>query len=139
MDWDKIVKTLTAGLASIATFVFGEPDVWFKLLLMAMAIDYISGIVAAIYEHSLSSKKGLLGFLKKLMYFFIVCVAHIIDEVTGADGVMRNLTIGFFLANEGISVLENCARCGVPFPKKLLDVLEQLKNKNNADETGKED
>lgn len=134
MDWTKIVKTIAAGFASLMTFVFGGADIWLQMLLMAVVIDYISGIAAAIYENKLSSRTGFLGFLKKLMYFFIVCVAHIIDVVTGAGGVMRNLTIGFMLANEGISVLENCARCGVPFPQKLLNTLEQIKDKNNKTE-----
>ncbi len=134
MDWDKVVKTVAAGLASVCTFLFGEPNIWLQFMLLMCVVDYITGLAAAWNEGALSSKKGLLGALKKLMYFFIVCVAHIIDEVTGADGVMRNLTIGFFLANEGISVLENCARCGVPFPQKLLDVLEQLKDGNDKTE-----
>ena len=131
MEWDKIVKTISAGIASLATFAFGEPDLWLKLLLLMMIADYISGITAAVVSHTLDSRVGAIGILKKVMYFFVVMVAHVIDLVTNAGGVLRNLTIGFLIANEGISILENTSRCGVPWPKKLKDVLEQLKDKNN--------
>ena len=129
MEWDKIVKTISAGIASLATFVFGEPDLWLKLLLLMVVADYISGIAAAVIAHTLNSRVGALGILKKVMYFFVVVVAHVIDVVTNAGGVLRNLTIGFLIANEGISILENTSRCGVPWPQKLKDVLGQLKNK----------
>ncbi len=131
MEWDKIVKTISAGIASLATFVFGKPDLWLKLLLLMVVADYISGIAAVVIAHTLNSRVGALGILKKVMYFFVVVVAHVIDVVTNAGGVLRNLTIGFLIANEGISILENTSRCGIPWPKKLKDVLEQLKNKNN--------
>ena len=134
MDWDKVVKTISAGLVSIATFLFGSPDVWLKMLLLMVIVDYISGVVAAWMAGKLNSKIGFLGILKKVMYFFVVVVAHCIDAVTGADGVMRNLTIGFLIANEGISILENTARCGVPWPQKLKDVLEQLRENNDKAE-----
>lgn len=94
-------------------------------------IDYISGVAAAWVAGDVSSSKGLIGIIKKVMYFFIVAVAHVIDVATNAGGVLRNLTIGFLLANEGISILENCGRCGVPLPQKLVDVLEQLRDKSD--------
>lgn len=122
-------------MAALATFALGEPDLWLKFLLVMVAVDYGSGIAAAWIHHEVSSKKGFEGFLKKLMYLFIVCVAHVIDEVTGAGGVMRNLTIGFFIANEGISVLENGARCGIPIPQKLMNALAQIKDEDDKVET----
>lgn len=131
MDWDRTVKTISAGLAALATFALGEPDLWLELFVLMMIVDYASGIAAAWIHHEVSSKKGFAGFLKKLMYLFIVCVAHVIDEVTGAGGVMRNLTIGFFIANEGISVLENGARCGIPIPQKLMKALAQMKDEDS--------
>ena len=129
MEWDRIVKNISAGIASLATFAFGEPDLWLKFLLLMVVADYISGITAAVMAHTLDSRIGILGILKKMMYFFVVVVAHCIDRVTNAGGVLRNLTIGFLIANEGISILENTSRCGVPWPQKLRDILEQLKDK----------
>ena len=127
MDYGKILRTLVAGIASVTTFVFGKPDVWLMSLLVMVITDYISGLAAAYMHNELSSKVGFNGILKKIMYFFIVAVAHCIDVATGADGVLQNLTVGFLIANEGISILENCARCGIPIPGKLLKAFAQIK------------
>lgn len=128
---DKTVKTISAGLASIATFLFGAPDIWLKFLLTMVIADYISGLAAAYINNDLNSKVGFMGILKKFMYFFVVAVAHCIDVVTGAGGVLQNLTIGFLMANEGISILENCAKCGIPIPQKLLKALAQMKDEDS--------
>lgn len=135
MDYAKIFRTIVAGLASVATFVFGKPDVWLMSLLAMVIADYISGLAAASINNELSSKVGFNGILKKVMYFFVVAVAHCIDVATGAGGVLQNLTIGFLIANEGISVLENCAKCGIPIPERLLNALAQIKG---AEETNSE-
>ena len=124
--WD-IVRWLGAALAACATYIFGGADKWLLGLLIVVVIDYISGVIAAALAHELSSKKGFAGILKKVLIFCIVAVAHIVDTATDAGGVLRALTIGFLLANECISVLENAGRCGVPLPQKLLTVLEQLR------------
>lgn len=133
MDYAKIFRTLIAGLASVTTFVFGKPDVWLMSLLVMVITDYISGLAAAYINNELSSKVGFNGILKKVMYFFVVAVAHCIDVATGAGGVLQNLTIGFLIANEGISVLENCAKCGIPIPKRLLNALAQIKGAEEND------
>ncbi|MBO5969528.1 MAG: phage holin family protein [Clostridia bacterium] len=124
--WD-IVRWLGASLAACATYIFGGADKWLLGLLIVVIIDYFSGVIAAALAHELSSKKGFAGILKKVLIFCIVAVAHIVDTATDAGGVLRALTIGFLLANECISVLENAGRCGVPLPQKLLTVLEQLR------------
>lgn len=134
MDWDKVLKTISAGLASIATFLFGAPDIWLNFLLVMVISDYISGLAAAYINNNLNSKVGFMGILKKFMYFFVVAVAHCIDVVTNAGGVLQNLTIGFLIANEGISILENCAECGIPIPQKLLKALAQMKNSDDTTE-----
>lgn len=135
MDWERTVKTISAGLASIATFLFGAPDIWLKFLLVMVIADYISGLAAAYIHNDLNSKVGFMGILKKFMYFFVVAVAHCIDVVTNAGGVLQNLTIGFLIANEGISILENCAECGIPIPKRLLKALAQIKDENDNDKS----
>lgn len=120
-----------AGIAAVFTYVFGGADKWLLGLLVIIIMDYISGIVAAIINREVSSRRGFIGILKKMLIFCIVAVAHIVDSATGAGGVLRALTIGFLMANEGISVLENCGRCGIPLPKRLLEVLEQIRDKDN--------
>lgn len=92
--------------------------------------DYISGVIAAYIRNELNSKRGLAGILKKVLLFCVVAVANIIDTSTNAGGVLRSLAIGFIMANEGISVLENAARCGVRFPQRLMNALEQLRGED---------
>lgn len=133
-DWPKAIKVFMAGIASIATFLFGQADGWLMTLLAFVVIDYISGVVSAYLHHKLSSKVGFQGILKKVMYFFVVAVAHCIDVATGAGGVLQNLTVGFLIANEGISILENCAKCGIPIPDKLLRALAQIKGEEKKTE-----
>ena len=128
-DWGRFARLLGAGAASICTFLFGAPDIWLMTLLAFVVIDYGSGVIAAYIRHELSSKVGFIGILKKTMYFFVVAVAHCGDVATGAGGVLQGIAVGFLIANEGISILENCARCGIPIPERLIRALEQIKDK----------
>lgn len=123
------IKTITATFTAIATFLWGKADFWLYGLIAMIIIDYLTGVAAAVINRELSSQSGLYGILKKMMFFAVVAVAQIADRTVAADGVMRNLVIGFLLGNEGISVLENCGRCGLPIPERLMQVLDQLKNK----------
>lgn len=126
-DWLKFSRLAGAGLASICTFLFGAPDIWLLTLLAFIVIDYISGVIAAYIHHELSSQVGFIGILKKTMYFFVVAVAHCVDVATGAGGVLQDIAVGLLISNEGISILENCARCGIPIPEKLIRALEQVR------------
>ena len=127
------LRLIGAGIAAAFTYIFGGADNWLVGLAVLVVADYISGVIAAYINHTLNSKRGLAGILKKVLLFCVVAVANIIDTSTNAGGVLRSLAIGFLMANEGISVLENAARCGVRFPKRLLNALEQLRGENNED------
>ena len=97
-------------------------------LIACMIIDYITGVMVGITKKNLSSKTGKRGIFKKVLIVAVVAVSHIIDvNVFGSDIVMT-VTTAFYLANESISILENAGNIGVPLPKKLIDVLKQLKN-----------
>lgn len=126
--------TLKAILAALCTFfglIFGEWNGLMFALIMAIVIDYISGIIAAVAEKNLSSEVGAKGIAKKIFMLMIVAVANIIDiNVIGEGNVLKSVTMLFYIANECISILENAGRFGVPVPKKLLDVLKQLKDKD---------
>ena len=98
-----------------------------------MAIDYCTGVLCAIAEKKLSSDIGRRGIAKKVAIFLIVGVAHIVDGVIGNGGIARASTIIFFLSNEGVSLLENACRLGLPVPPKLKDVLSQLHHGNRKD------
>ena len=131
IDWGRFARIAGAGLASICTFLFGKPDVWLLTLLAFVAIDYLSGVIAAYINRNLNSKVGFIGILKKTMYFFVVAVAHCVDVATSAGGVLQNIAIGFLISNEGISILENCAKCGITIPDRLLKALAQIKGEDD--------
>lgn len=117
----------------LTTFIYllGGVDVALQCLLIMIILDYISGIASAIYNKNLDSKIGLKGILKKFMYLVIVCVSVIIDKIVGNTGAVRTLVIYFFVANDGLSIIENMGKMGIPLPKKLIDTLNQLKNKGD--------
>lgn len=126
------MKTLTAikifctGAISFTAYLFGGLDVLISCLLTMVVIDYITGIVAAWINKELSSHIGFVGIIKKVCIFLVVMAAQCISLITDVEGI-RNVTVSFYIANEGISILENLGRIGVPLPKKLVDVLKQIK------------
>ena len=134
IDWGRFARIAGAGLASIGTFIFGKPDIWMKTLLAFIVIDYLSGFIAAYINHELSSRVGFIGILKKTMYFFVLAVAHCVDIATGAGGVLQGIAVGVLISNEGISILENCAKCGIPIPERLIRALAQIKGESEKTE-----
>ncbi|QNM15534.1 phage holin family protein [Fusobacterium hominis] len=129
----KIILRIFWGSVSLICISTGEADKAIKILLFTMIIDYISGIIKAIYTRSLNSRTGAKGFLKKIMILCIIILAHHIDIMLDIQSYRYNcrfLTIAFYFANEGLSILENSVTCGVPVPNKIREVLEQCKNKD---------
>lgn len=135
MTWDNIVRAISAVVGSLLGFLFGEVSGLFYALLTMMVIDYISGVLIAIINKKLSSEVGFKGLVKKIFMLMLVAIGHIIDaHVIGSGAAVMTAVQLFFVANEGISILENAARLGVPIPKKLKDILIQLKDGNNKEE-----
>lgn len=125
------LKNIMSVILTTFIYLLGGVDVALQCLLIMIILDYISGIASAIYNKNLDSKIGLKGILKKFMYLVIVCVSVIIDKIVGNTGVVRTLVIYFFVANDGLSIIENMGKMGIPLPKKLIDTLNQLKNKGD--------
>lgn len=99
-------------------------------LIAFVVIDYITGVMCAIVDKKLSSAVGFKGICKKVLIFALVGGGHILDAfVIGSGSVLRTAIIFFYLSNEGVSLVENCAHLGLPVPQKLKDVLEQLHNR----------
>ena len=117
-------------LCGIAGFFFGGLDGLILALLAFMILDYITGVIVGIMQKKLSSSTGFEGLLKKGLILIIVSIGHILDTQLfgGESSVCRSAIIGFYIANEGISILENVGKMGLPLPEKLKKVLEQLKN-----------
>ncbi len=127
----EFVKKIIAAICAIMGFVFGNMDGLMIALVALIVLDYISGVMAAAVEKKLSSEVGAKGIAKKIFMLLIVAVANIVDiNVIGEGHVLKSVTMVFYIANECISLIENAGRLGVPVPKKLIDVLEQLRNKD---------
>lgn len=117
-----------AGVGTFLTFIFGDWDVALQCLVIAVALDYISGVIKAFVNKELSSKIGLKGLLKKVGVFVIVALAVLIDKITGESGAVRTLVIYYFVANEGLSIVENLGEAGLPIPDVIKKALKSLKN-----------
>ena len=124
---NNIVNAIGAVSAGLITYLFGCQDALLNAFLAAVVLDYATGVVAAYLAGTLSSKVGFKGKAKKFFILCIVAMANILDDATGAGGMLRNMVLGFYIANEALSLIENGARLGVPMPEKLKDALVQLK------------
>lgn len=116
-----------------ASYLLGGFDAALLTLAIVMALDYVTGVCKAIKQKKLNSKAGLLGILKKFGYLVIVALSVILDRMAGDTGAIRTMVIYFFVANDGLSILENWGAIGLPLPKKLFEVLEQLKTDNDPE------
>jgi toxin secretion/phage lysis holin len=120
------IKILLAIVGGYMSYALGGWDAMLKTLVYLTLADYITGVLVAIYQRKLSSSIGYKGIIKKVMMFGIVAVANCVDMAVGAE-IVRNITIVFYISNEGISILENADKMGVPIPEKLRQVLKQFK------------
>lgn len=129
---DNILKNILAGVCTVLSFLFGDMEGLMVALVALIILDYISGVIAAAVEKRLSSEVGAKGIAKKIFMLLIVALANIVDiNVIGDGHVLKTVTVVFYICNECISLIENAGRIGVPVPKKLLDVLEQLRDKDD--------
>ena len=104
-------------------------------LVLFVSVDYITGIMAGIVENKISSEIGFKGIFRKVVIFILVSIAHIIDsKILGNGSAIRTAVIFFYISNEGISILENVGRIGLPIPKKLMDILHQLNKEDDINE-----
>lgn len=133
--WDKVVKILAAGAGAVLGIWKGW-DVLVKVLVVVMALDYLTGCMVAIAGKSpktesggLSSKAGFTGLLKKVAIGFIVFLGYLLDQAMGM-AMWQTAAVTFYLANEGLSVLENAALLNLPIPEKIKKMLAAMKEKD---------
>jgi toxin secretion/phage lysis holin len=148
MRWEEFTKTFATVCGAIAGFFGGWSDL-LTLMCLMMLLDYLTGLLVALRGKSpksecggISSKAGLDGFLKKVFMFIIVVLANTIDKVTGAN-IFQTATICFFIANEGISIIENAQLMDVKIPEGLMNAIDFMRKKSNdatnADDDGPDD
>ena len=124
---------MITALGGTLGYFLGGNDGFLYALVVFVVLDYITGVMAAVIEKNVSSEIGYKGIFKKVVIFVLVGVGNVVDQqIIGSGQAIRTAVIFFYLSNEGISILENSARIGLPIPERLKDVLEQLKEgKNN--------
>lgn len=127
---ENIFKVAFSFITTTAVSLLGGWDTALQTLVIIVVLDYATGLLRAAYHNKLNSKVGLKGIIKKFMYFAVVALASLIDGATGTNNhLIRDAIIFFFIANEGLSILENYTDCGLPMVPKLKEMLEQLKGK----------
>ena len=132
--WNTI-QLVFAAVGGWLGYFLGGCDGLLYALIAFVAIDYITGVMCAISDKTLSSEVGFRGICRKVLIFLLVGIGNIIDvQVLGSPGVLRTAVIFFYLSNEGVSLLENAAHLGLPVPDAIKTVLEQLHDRSDGKE-----
>lgn len=130
------IKVIIGGVVTAVSGFIGGIDGIMYALIAFITLDYFTGVCVAAKQCKLSSEVGFWGLLKKFVIICIVGVANIIDtKVVGGQDIFRTAISLYYIGNEGVSIMENAAALGLPLPKQLVDMLVQLRDKNDkADE-----
>lgn len=133
---DNLIPSIKAAVAvagGLLVGLLGGWDVALKILVIFVVMDYTTGLAAAWYEKKLDSNVGLRGIAKKILLFVPVAIGYWLDTLMGHQ-ILRSLAIFFYIANEGLSMLENLSRMDIPIPNAIKDALDQLKKKSEGAE-----
>lgn len=134
-DFWNVIQLIFSALGGWLGYFLGGCDGLLYTLLAFTAIDYITGVMCAVNDHTLSSEVGFRGICRKVLIFMLVGIANILDaDVVGTGSVLRTAVIFFYISNEGVSLLENAAHLGLPVPEKIKMVLEQLHDRAKKEE-----
>lgn len=126
-------KAVFAAIGGWIGWFIGGIDGFMYALIAFILVDYITGVMAAAVRHELSSEVGAKGIAKKVGELLLVGVGNVLDrQILQQGAAMRTLVIFFYVANEGLSILENLGRIGIPIPKPIKDFLKKLKDDNNG-------
>ena len=134
--WIRGIASMGAGVLS---YLYGDLNGLLIALLVAIALDYVTGLAKGIILHKLSSEIGFKGILRKILILLVVGLAHVVDNCVGSGETWRNIAIVFYISNEGISILENCVACGLPVPEKLKNILLEMEHGNSEKERSEND
>jgi toxin secretion/phage lysis holin len=122
-----MIKSILTFLVSTIGYFLGGFDTMLNTLLVFMVIDYFSGVIVAIKNKKVCSKIGFIGIFRKLVILLLVGACNLLGIAIGLEE-LRYVAIAFYLANEGISIVENAGKLGIPIPNKLKEILSQLKD-----------
>lgn len=124
------LKYIVAIIGTGFTWLFGAWDMALTILIVFMVLDYFTGVLKGYVNKELSSDIGLKGLARKAVILVVLIVAVCLDRLLNTGNwVFRTLVAYFYIANEGLSLIENCAALGAPVPSQITDALAQLKEK----------
>lgn len=127
------VGSIVSAVGTVAAYFIRWDDAM-EVLLVLMILDYITGLLAAYINPNLqlNSNRGFKGICKKIMILLLIVLAHELEKATGIPTI-QSVVVWFFIGNEGLSIIENAAKSGVPIPAKLRNTLEQLQSEKEAE------
>lgn len=132
--WNTVQLIFTAIGGWLGWFLGGWDGLLYALIAFVV-IDYITGVMCAVVDRRLSSRVGFKGICKKVLIFALVGMGHILDtQIIGTGSVLRTAVIFFYISNEGVSLLENATYLGLPVPKKIKLILEQLHDRSEKED-----
>lgn len=112
-------------------FIYSGDMYLLYAVLIFMAIDILTGWAKAIKNGNLWSTKSVYGAGRKVLTLFVVIISNIIDNILNLNGALVVIIMFYYIATEGLSILENLAEMNVPFPEQIKDKLEVLKDKGS--------
>ena len=135
MDLIKSIKICIAVIATFITSYLGGFDEILEILCLMIVLDFITGLMKAIVNKNVSSRRCFEGVIKKTCYFILIAIAYSISGFNPQySDMVRDLVCYYLIATDALSVRENIGECGVPYPKFLKDILEQLKDNSDKGE-----
>jgi toxin secretion/phage lysis holin len=135
LDSLQIIAGITlAALGTAASALLGGWDMWLQVLVYFVIADYLTGVLAAFCLKKLSSEVGARGIAKKVFIFLLVGIAYQIDMLAGTE-LVRAAVCAFYIGIEGLSILENAGKLGIPLPEVLTSALEQMQNRGTEIKT----
>lgn len=126
-----ILKGILASIGTFFAYILGGFDIALQCLLIAISLDYLTGLMKSYKSSTLNSNKGFKGLIKKVAMLCLVVLSVQLDILAGETGVIRTLVIYYLVSNEGLSIIENLGQMDIIVPKILVEKLEQLKNGGN--------
>ena len=130
-----VIQMIFTGIGGWLGYFLGGFDGLLYTLIVFMVVDYVTGVMCAVYDKKLSSAVGFKGICRKVLILMLVGIANLLDlTVIGTGAVLRTAVIFFYLSNEGVSLMENAAYLGLPVPEKLKEILAQLHDRAESEE-----
>ena len=129
-----LTRGIPAALGGALGYLFGPWDAPIMVLLCVVCLDYITGVIGAAVRKCVDSGVGFKGLFKKVLIFVLVALAALVDKLAPAtNGAVRTAVCMFYIANEGLSILENAGKLGLPLPGPLKRALQKLQADEGAD------